>query len=430
MEKEIRIMATGDSFIAQRLACESTNLDQVRTLLNQADVRFTNLEVTIHDYDVYPSAVSGGTWAAARPAVLKDLRWLGFNLMACANNHTLDWSHHGLLKTLEHLEREDWIYAGVGRNLTEANQPKFFETKHGRVALVAVTSTVPDWHLAGEQRPDLLGRPGVNALRYRSTHYVSKQDFAQLKRTLLTMEGNAQRMIQLSHSDEELSLGDLSFREGVAGRTETVMNQKDAKRIGHSIRSAAQQADVVLVSHHAHEKKGESSEQPADFLQEFARFCIDQGAHAYLGHGPHVLRGIEVYKNAPIFYSLGNFIFQNETVEKQPSEFFDRYGLGAEHVPMDAYLARSDHGTKGLSVMRDNYLSVIASIVMEAGALKTIELHPVSLGFDLPRSRKGVPALADWQEKEEILDKLQHLSQQFGTTLHKQNGIGIIEVGR
>lgn len=42
---------------------------------------------------------------------------------------------------------------------------------------------------------------------------------------------------------------------------------------------------------------------------------IDAGAGVVVGHGPHVLRGIEVYKRRPIFYSLASFIFENDLVE-------------------------------------------------------------------------------------------------------------------
>ncbi|MBR7059566.1 MAG: CapA family protein [Neisseriaceae bacterium] len=42
-------------------------------------------------------------------------------------------------------------------------------------------------------------------------------------------------------------------------------------------------------------------------LRELARFCIDNGADVIYGHGPHVARAIEVYKNRFIAYSLGNF---------------------------------------------------------------------------------------------------------------------------
>jgi hypothetical protein len=43
-------------------------------------------------------------------------------------------------------------------------------------------------------------------------------------------------------------------------------------------------------------------------LRRWARVVIDAGADAVVGHGPHVLRGVEFYRGRPIFYSLGNFV--------------------------------------------------------------------------------------------------------------------------
>ena len=72
---------------------------------------------------------------------------------------------------------------------------------------------------------------------------------------------------------------------------------------------------------------------PAQFLVTFARAMVDAGADLFVGHGPHVLRGIEIYKGKPIMYSLANFIFQNETLLRLPSENYETYDLGADaHV--------------------------------------------------------------------------------------------------
>jgi hypothetical protein len=43
-------------------------------------------------------------------------------------------------------------------------------------------------------------------------------------------------------------------------------------------------------------------------LRAWARAVIDAGADGVIGHGPHVLRGIEFYRGKPIAYSLGNFL--------------------------------------------------------------------------------------------------------------------------
>jgi poly-gamma-glutamate capsule biosynthesis protein CapA/YwtB (metallophosphatase superfamily) len=431
MSSNISVIATGDSFITQRLPRAETDLVGIRLLFQKADVRFTNLEVTIHDFDAYPAASSGGTWAAARPAVLSDLEWLGFNMLAWANNHTLDWSHNGLLITLEHLEKGGWVHAGVGRNLAEANQPRYLDTPCGRVALIAASSTIQDWHRAGEQRPDVPGRPGVNPLRFQAIHRVSQEDFDRLKQIIGRTEINASRLLNekegFAKSEEGAFLvGTHRFEVGEPG-TVTRMNNDDAERIARSIREAARQADIVLVSHHAHEMKGMSKDQPADFLKEFARFCIDNGAHAFIGHGPHILRGIEIYKDRPIFYSLGNFIFQNDTVEKQPTEFYDIYGLGPQNTPSDGFDARSLNGTRGLAANPKVFESVIAFFDFAEGELKSVKLYPISLGFHLPRSRRGRPALASRTHAEKILNHLQELSEPFGTSIRVENGMGVID---
>lgn len=49
-----------------------------------------------------------------------------------------------------------------------------------------------------------------------------------------------------------------------------------------------------------------------------AKICIDKGANLIIGHHPHVVQGYEIYKNIPIFYSLGSFIY-NTKYEKVKS---------------------------------------------------------------------------------------------------------------
>ncbi len=48
--------------------------------------------------------------------------------------------------------------------------------------------------------------------------------------------------------------------------------------------------------------------EPRGNLRKWARIVIDAGADAVVGHGPHVLRGVEFYRGKPVFYSLGNFM--------------------------------------------------------------------------------------------------------------------------
>ena len=60
-------------------------------------------------------------------------------------------------------------------------------------------------------------------------------------------------------------VGNIRFEPGEPG-TKTRMNRTDATNTLRSIAEARRQADVVLVSHHSHERKGMDKELPADFL--------------------------------------------------------------------------------------------------------------------------------------------------------------------
>ncbi len=94
-------VAAGDIFMTRRLPQGGyPGFAELRAFLQGFDARFANLEVTVHDREGYPGAVSGGTWAMAHPGGLPDLDTYGFNLYNAANNHSLDYSHNGLLATM------------------------------------------------------------------------------------------------------------------------------------------------------------------------------------------------------------------------------------------------------------------------------------------------------------------------------------------
>ena len=175
MGEIITIAATGDSFITRRLPEKDKNSKAIYDLMKQADVRFTNLEVTTHHFEGFPSAVSGGSWAVAHPSVLEDLKRYGFNLIGWATNHTLDFSYGGLHATEKNLNNYNFVHAGAGCNLAEASEPRYLETTNGRVAIISATSTFDKTWKAGDQRPDMMGRPGINPLRYDVVYEISNE---------------------------------------------------------------------------------------------------------------------------------------------------------------------------------------------------------------------------------------------------------------
>jgi poly-gamma-glutamate synthesis protein (capsule biosynthesis protein) len=205
-------------------------------------------------------------------------------------------------------------------------------------------------------------------------------------------------------------------------------NVEDVEEITAVVRNAAGLADYTIVAFHGHESKG-SRDIPADFLVEFSRSMIDAGADVVLGHGPHVLRGIEIYKGKPLFYSLGDFMFQNETVLRLPYENYVRYGLGPDTHGADFNAARYDNDTRGFPATPEIWESVIAMPKFRDGELSAVELHPITLGYGEPATVRGRPMLATGELAEKIIGDLQRLSKPFGTDIVFRNGIGVVSLG-
>ena len=88
-----------------------------------------------------------------------------------------------------------------------------------------------------------------------------------------------------------------------------VARLEDTKRLKSAIISARQQSDFVVVSMHA---GTEYKYKPNEAQTKFARAAIDLGADMVVGAHPHWVQTIEKYQGKYIFYSLGNFIFDQE----------------------------------------------------------------------------------------------------------------------
>lgn len=423
-------VATGDVFITRRIPKEGyEGFEELKALIDSHDVKFTNLEMTFHDREGIPAATSGGTWAMADPRTLDDIQRYGFNIYNTANNHSGDYSHAGILATINHLKERDMIFSGTGKDLGDASKPCYLETKNARVALISVCSTFDKSHMAGAQTADLVGRPGLNPLRYSRYYHVDQARFDMVRELAATTGINfgKERSIAMGYSvpfkEGTLPFGSYNFVLDETCFVESVPNKQDMARIENEVREAKRQADVVLVSYHSHERDGADVTDSAQFIKTFSRRCIDAGATAILGHGPHELQGIEIYNGGVIFYSLGNFLFETETVEYQPWDAYANRSMSLD-TKVGAYMDdRSKNGTAGYGVLPEIWFSVVAGFTMEDGKVTEVQLYPISLGMDKPRPQKGVPVLTG---DENVLHYLQKLSDSFGTKIHIENGKGTI----
>jgi len=440
----LTVLAAGDVAIMNRLYPhkEKRYLDLVK-LIREADVGFVSMDGVITDNPLYPCHDTGVHML--QPAFAADeLKWLGFDLVSCTGNHAMDYSYEGLLDTRNNLTRAGLVHSGTGRNLTEARTPCYLTTANGRVAMITMCTYFSPWAIATEQRRDMLGKPGLNPLRYKTRYIVDAQAIKDLRRISEMLgheklkEGRAKTGMfwgPLPDSDKQIHFLNTDFvgREyntfvvGDKPGIETEALESDVEGNIKWIRDARKQADWVFVSVHSHEA-GEDRGRPAGFFPPFAKACIDAGADAVLGHGPHLLRGMEIYKGKPIFYSLGNFIQQLELVPRQPSIFYEKYGIDPDLTPQVAWDAFTENDTRGFAPEAPFWESVVASFSFKKGKLSEVILHPITLGFGKSRAQRGLPLLADGKVGKKIIDDMIRLSKPFGTKITFKNGVGVVKV--
>ena len=421
----LSIALTGDSAIMRRGIANSAEPAAQRLVdrLREADVAFTNLEVLANDFQGYPAQETGGDHMAGHSSVLDELIDMGFDLFATATNHTLDYSIEGLLAMMSKLDKRGVRYAGVGRNLGEARMPTYVDSSRGSVALIACCSTFKRGQQAGEQRPDMQGRPGINPLRFTTTYQVTPVQLAAIREIAeeLGFEKRRKEGIELGFSfppddPQRFPFGDMHFKAGNGPATERALDERDVEQIAAWVRDARQRADRVIVSLHAHEP-GETKEQPADFIGKFSRRMIDEGADVIAGHGPHLLRGVEIYRGRPIFYSLGNFIDQHDLIYKHPADAYEKFRLDPKATPAEMARNRNKDDTGGFVADRRYWQTVVPVCHFEGNHLERIEILPVSLGRRSAPQRRGRPAVAAGDEAQEILSDLARLSEPFGTRI-------------
>ena len=296
-------------------------------------------------------------------------------------------------------------------------------------------SFVNEAAMAGKQSRRVVGRPGVNALRVDESIEVPPAHFAVLQEVAEQSGVNAEMAISraegyapLKTDTKEIEFGNqkMRFYEGEVLQYHTHCNQEDMARLKQSIYEAQSQADYVIVSIHAHQVGGTAKESVPPFLEEFSHQCIDWGVHAVIGHGPHLLRPIEIYKGNPIFYSLGDFFLHNESFNYAPEDFFAKYGLTSDDPLCEVYRRRSRNYTCGLLTDSRMLEAVIPYFEIENGQLTKLELFPIQLGIGEPRYRIGNPSFCP---DRGILERLHKMSSQYGTTITvNKEGIGVVQL--
>ena len=425
------LAAVGDVIMNRRISQFDQSADpafhEMADLIRDADAAFVNLEQSVfrlQDFDGWGAAENGGNYEVGSPETLRDLVDMGFDLFNRANNHTTDYGVEGMRLTNRLMDEWGLVHAGSGESLAWASRPGYLETRKGRIAMIGMASTHTPMSRAGRAGPEVAGRPGLNALRLQSRSEGSPATMQALREAARALGSNVS-----DDAEAPVRAFGATVFPGEVDRVVVRLNDTDRERVLHEVRNAADQADYVVVNSHSHEP-GNGSQTPPDWMVDFTHQVIDAGANTFIIHGPHQLRGIEIYNGKPIFYSLANFIFQNETIDPMPSDQRDRYGIPLDQLASEIYDRRfrvdeEGNATTGFPTASQWYESVVAVADFEGEEVVQIRLYPIELGWKEPRSQRGTPRLAPEALGRKIIEHLAELSRPFGTEIEYEGGVGV-----
>jgi poly-gamma-glutamate capsule biosynthesis protein CapA/YwtB (metallophosphatase superfamily) len=374
----ITITLVGQSMIRSDIRATAPSEVLVIQSLLKGDVRFTNLEGAVAEKG---ESVQEGRGFLTPPQALDALTTFGFNLLSLADNHAFDMKVAGIQNTIREANSRSIVHAGTGNNLAEAAAPAYLRTPKGTIALIASSSG-----LIAPGGSATADRPGVNELR-----------------------------IEAGDKENEAT-------EDLAGAPGNTPNPEDSQRILQGIRDARQHADLVIVYQHNHVFANHSFTTiftegmperlaPNDWLKKWTHAEVDAGADIVVMHGAPLLHGVEIYKGRPIFYDLGNFIYNVPPVLTYIDE------------PI-------------------NWESVVAYVQFQGNKLQSISLRPIVLNNigngqpDVHDGRtnnefldtRGLPALATGARASYILQRVADASKPFGTTVEMKGDTGEIKL--
>lgn len=146
------------------------------------------------------------------------------------------------------------------------------------------------------------------------------------------------------------------------------------------------------------------------------------------------MRGIEIYKGRPILYSLGNF-FYDDLRTPVGADMFALYGKNPR-TDTDAEVTVDEEtkgypragGFVGALAAPIYYESIITVSRFERNHLAELRLYPIELGYAQRFANRGIPKLVARSQAKAILERLQKLSEPFGTEIAFENDVGVIKL--
>jgi len=266
VHNELTMMLVGDNFFVDYKDMD-TIYENVMPTLRKADLIFANLEMPISNrgQPVVDKPLIEAVYRMPVSAI-GTLKKTGVNAVSLATNHMMDFGSDALMQTIELLDKARIKHAGAGKNIDEARKPAMVKKDGCQVAFLSLSTLYLPSFSATKNRP------GMTTFKVHTAYQPPPRVFEQPGSPPIV----------------------LTFPE-----------PGDVELLKEDIRKARGQADIVVIAWHW--GTSESLRKIVDYQKELGHISIDAGADLVIGHHPHILQGIEVYRGKIIAYSLGNF---------------------------------------------------------------------------------------------------------------------------
>lgn len=257
---EVRILLVGDLILDEPQP--DSFFEHARPVFRRADVVIGHVEVPHTTRGV--EASSDVPAPPSDPANLLALGRAGFHVATLAGNHIFDAGPNGIEDTVAGLRRQGIQTTGAGRTLAEARQPAIVEREGVSVGVLSYNCVGPKDSWAG---PTKAGCAYVRVI----THY------------------------ELDHASP-----------GGPPRIYTFAEPETLEAMQADIAALDARVGVVVVA--LHKGIGHTPAALAMYERQVAKAAIDAGADIVVGHHAHITRGVEVYRDRPVYHGLGNFV--------------------------------------------------------------------------------------------------------------------------
>lgn len=310
-----------------------------------AEVYFRSVQATLQAADVvvgqlevpYTSRDAAAVALGRVPQNLAPLAANGFSVLTLAGNHLTDAGVAGIEDTIAWLDQHGMAHVGAGMNLDEARRPAILARNGIRFGFLDYNCVGPKETAAGRERP---GGAAIDVI----THY------------------------QLEHANP-----------GGPPAIYTWAEPGSLQAMVADIRSLRPRCDVLVVALH----KGlvHTPVKIADYEREIAHAAVDAGADLVVGHHAHILKGIELYKDKPIFHGLGNFVVWLPSLAPRPGQ--DRNDWAQQRLALFGFTPDPDYPTYPFHP--EAVHTIIARCHIQDGRIQAVGYIPLQV------NRQGEP---------------------------------------